>query len=124
MDEHLKNLLEATWDAREKWQVLGVELGMRPGALEVRCNTRNFIRNSKSLAVYLMVTFEFQAIRFDFKNRPSRCYIAALEHWLTQTSVPNVAGLIKVLQSPTIDCGDIAKNVEDMLNLSGLYIAL
>ena len=35
MDKHLKTVRETTWDVRAKWRVIGVELGISVGTLEV-----------------------------------------------------------------------------------------
>ncbi len=42
MDQHLKVVREATWDARAKWQCLGEELGASIGKLHVRKCVNSF----------------------------------------------------------------------------------
>ena len=36
VDQHLKVVREATWEARAKWKCLGEELGVTMGKLEVK----------------------------------------------------------------------------------------
>ena len=37
IEKHLKRLREATWDLREKWWDLGLELGISVDTLQVKC---------------------------------------------------------------------------------------
>ena len=37
MDKHLKAVRRSLWDMRAKWRVLGTELGISLGTLDVSC---------------------------------------------------------------------------------------
>ncbi|XP_064398478.1 uncharacterized protein LOC135345065 isoform X3 [Halichondria panicea] len=87
VDQHLKVVREATWDARAKWQCLGEELGASIGKLH--------------------------EIQHNHRDVAGACLTTMLEHWLIQTDPsPSWFALIEALRSPALDRGDIASEIE------------
>ncbi|XP_064388557.1 uncharacterized protein LOC135336617 [Halichondria panicea] len=87
MDQHLKVVREATWEARAEWRCLGEQLGVTMGKLE--------------------------AIQHNHHHVSGACLTAMLEHWLTQTDPPpSWSALIEALRSPTLGLWDIANEIE------------
>jgi hypothetical protein len=84
---HLVHILRATWEGRNEWQSLGIELGIAPDTLE--------------------------AISRDHPQSISDCFLEMISEWLRNSSGPTWEDLISALQSPlvglqtlTTDCHD------------------
>ena len=81
----LRKVQRATWDARLKWQNIGVELDIDPGTLD--------------------------SIKGNNDNNEDR-FRAMLTTWLKKAQPkPTLTALAEALQSPTVDYGHLAERI-------------
>ena len=86
----LSKILSALWEGRSRWYNLGLELKLPPGTLE--------------------------AIKQDNHHVSDDCFRAMLYGWLKNLDPPPTwQSLSKALQSPTVDMGDLIKELPNEL---------
>ena len=82
----LGDVLEAVWEARARWYIIGLKLGTSPGTLD--------------------------AIKTGAKENPDDCIMAMIKDWLNNGKPrPTWAAVAKALKSPMVGYAHLAEQL-------------
>ena len=84
---HLIYILHATWDGRNEWRSLGIELGIPLDTLE--------------------------AISRDHPQSINDCFLGMISEWLRNSCGPNWEDLISALKSPLVGLQTLTAELEN-----------
>ena len=84
---HLVYILRATWEGRNKWKIIGIELGIPPDTLE--------------------------AISRDHPQSINNCFLEMISEWLRNSREPTWEDLISALKSPLVEQQTLSAELEN-----------
>ena len=84
---HLIYILRATWEGRNEWRSIGIELGIPPDTLE--------------------------AISRDHPQSINDCFLEMISEWLRNSRGPTWEDLISVLKSPLVGLQILTAELEN-----------
>ena len=84
---HLVHILRTTWEGRNEWRSIGVELGIPPDTLE--------------------------AISRDHPQSINDCFLEMISEWLRNSGGPTWEDLISALKSPLVGLQPLATELDD-----------